>query len=179
MALFRTSECESMHRLFISHLRCLYDSELRLIDALPRFLAAAHSDRLKQACVEHLGETDRQVGRLEELFELITLKPRRVTDRAVAATIEAAELMMRADGDPSVRDAALIAALQSIEHLEIAAYGTARTWALHLGLRDAADLLQATLAEERTCDHGLTELAESGINAVATYVTETPAEDRA
>jgi ferritin-like metal-binding protein YciE len=172
MALFWSSSCDSMHRLFICQLRWLYDCELRMIAAMPRFIENAHSERLKRACRRHVGEADGQVKRLERIFDRLMLRPRRETADVLKGLIGDMRDLMRDGGDPSVRDAALIAILQAIEHLEIAGYGTARTWALHLGLKDVADLLDATLAEEHACDRSLTELAESGINAVATYVTE-------
>jgi ferritin-like metal-binding protein YciE len=172
MALFWSSSCDSMHQLFLCQLRYLYDCELRMIAAMPRFIEHAHSDRLKRACREHVADGDRQVKRLERIFDRLLLRPRRETADVVKGMIEDARDLMRDGGDPTVRDAALIAILQGIEHLEIAGYGTARTWALHLGLKEVADLLGETLAEEHGCDRALTELAESGINAVATYVTE-------
>lgn len=172
MSLFWSSPCDSMHRLFITGVNRLYDFELRLIEALPRFMDEARSERLKRACADHLVEVDAQVKRLEQLFDRLGLRSRRETDAAAKALLDQARAVWRGGGDPTVRDAALIAILQAIEHLEIAGYGTVRTWALHLGLHEAADLLQATLAEERACDRSLTEIAESGINAVATFATE-------
>jgi ferritin-like metal-binding protein YciE len=174
MALFWSSSCDSMHQLFICQLRWLYDCELRLIAAMPRFIENARSERLKRACRQHLGEADLQVKRLERIFDLLMLRPRRETADVMKGLIEDARDLMRDGGDPTVRDAALIAILQAIEHLEIVGYGTGRTWALHLGLKEVADLLGETLAEEHASDRALTELAESGINAVATYVTESP-----
>jgi ferritin-like metal-binding protein YciE len=173
----RRAGCDSMHRLFIDELRALYDAELELIEALPTLIAATHSRRLREACIARLELADRQVKRLEAVLDGLALARRRHEAIAARDLITSAIAVARGRGDLSVRDAALIAALQEIGHLAIAGYGTARTWALHLGLGEAADLLRLALDEERIGDRRLTGLAESGINAVATYVTEAVDDD--
>jgi ferritin-like metal-binding protein YciE len=161
----------SMHELFINQLRSLYDMELRLVEAFPDLIAGASTPSVKAALQEHLTETDEQIRRLERAMDDLALKRKRETSDAMKGFLDGAREVLRSSGDGSVRDAALIAALQGIEHCEVAAYGAARTWALHLGLQDIAELLQQSLDEESSADRRLTELAEDGINALATYAS--------
>ncbi len=163
-------ELKSFKDLFTNQIEDLYDAEQRLTKALPKMAEAAHSNQLKQAIQQHLSETQGHVSRLETIFREIGVEPKRETCEAMKGLISEGEDMMHAKGDPDVRDAAIIAAAQRVEHYEIAGYGTARTFALRLGLRQAADLLQQTLNEEAAADRKLTQIAESNVNVQATAV---------
>jgi ferritin-like metal-binding protein YciE len=163
-------ELKSFKDLFTNQIEDLYDAEQRLTKALPKMAEAAHSNQLKQAIQQHLSETQSHVSRLETIFREIGVEPKRETCEAMKGLISEGEDMMHAKGDPDVRDAAIIAAAQRVEHYEIAGYGTARTFALRLGLRQAADLLQQTLNEEAAADRKLTQIAESNVNVQATAV---------
>jgi ferritin-like metal-binding protein YciE len=111
-----------------------------------------------------LQETERQVERLERVAEKLGIKPKGKTCHAMKGLIEEGKEVISNTGDPSAKDAALIGAAQKVEHYEIAAYGTARTFARVLGEDDVARLLQETLDEEGAADKKLTEIAESGLN---------------
>jgi ferritin-like metal-binding protein YciE len=167
MGLFTSAEFNSLDDLFLEQLQDLYDAEHRLTKALPQMAAAAHSVELKAAFNDHLRETENQVRRLEQVFQLLGHSAERETCPAMKGLIEEGQEMIGAKGDPDVKDAALIAAAQRVEHYEIAGYGTARTFAQHLGHDQIARLLQETLDEEGNCDKRLTRLAEASINVKA------------
>ena len=122
---------------------------------------------LKMAFEEHARETQRHVSRLEQVFVFIGRTSHNVTCDAMKGLISEGKDIIDATGSPEVKDAALIGAAQRVEHYEIAAYGTARTFAQHLGLGDVVRLLQSTLDEEHQTDEHLTRLAEQRINVEA------------
>lgn len=167
MGLFTSMEFNSLDDLFIEQLQDLYDAETRLTKALPKMEEAAHSPALKSAFRDHLRETETQVNRLETIFQQLGKKSKRETCEAMKGLIAEGEEMVQAKGDPDVKDAALIAAAQRVEHYEIAGYGTVRTFAERLGHHEVARLLQETLDEEGNTDKKLTALAEQSINAKA------------
>ncbi len=166
MALF-SAEFNTLDDLFLAQLEDLYDAENRLVDALPKMAEAADSAALRNAFQSHLNETHGHVRRLEEVFQRLGKTPERETCPAMKGLIKEGEEMINAKGDPKVRDAALIAAAQRVEHYEMAGYGTLRNFALRLGLGDVANTLQKTLDEEGMADKKLTQLAESQINPSA------------
>jgi ferritin-like metal-binding protein YciE len=157
----------SLHDLFVNQLEDLYDAEKRLINALPKMADAASSDELKHAFLHHLEETRVHAQRLESIFESLSMEPKRETCDAMKGLIKEGEGMIDAHGEVTVKDAALIAAAQRVEHYEMAGYGTVRAFANQLGLSDASRTLQLTLNEEQSADKTLTRLAEAGINAHA------------
>jgi ferritin-like metal-binding protein YciE len=167
MGLFTSEQFDSLDELFLHHLKDLYDAEHRITDALPNMAAKASSPALKQAFENHLQETERQIERLEMVFETLGKDPERVKCNAMAGLIAEGKEVLDATGDADVLDAALIAAAQRVEHYEIAGYGTARAFAQRLGNAYAAELLQQTLNEEGAADHKLTSIAEGGVNAAA------------
>jgi len=166
MALFRT-ELNSLQDLFLNQIQDLYDAENRLLEALPKMAEAAHSAQLRQAFQSHLEETQGHVGRLEQVFEAIGEPPKRETCQAIKGLIAEGEEAIKAKGDPAVKDAALIAAGQRVEHYEIAGYGTARTLASQLAQQRSTVLLQETLNEEKAADRKLNDIAESSVNPQA------------
>ncbi|HEY8506540.1 MAG TPA: ferritin-like domain-containing protein [Gemmataceae bacterium] len=168
MGLFSSSPTfDSMEDLLVDQLRDIYDAEKRLTKALPKMADAASEVELKQAFLTHHRETQNHVRRLERVFQLMGKKADAKTCEAMKGLIAEGEEMVNAGGDPAVRDAALIAAAQRVEHYEIAAYGSARTFAQRLGLNDAAALLQETLDEEGKTDKLLTAIAERHVNVAA------------
>jgi ferritin-like metal-binding protein YciE len=169
MAIFGTPEFNSLEDLFINQIEDLYDAEHRIIRALPKMSEAARSTELKQAFDQHLAETRHQVERLDEIFRQLNRSPQRETCEAMKGLLREGEEMIDAKGDPNVRDAALIAAAQRVEHYEMAGYGTARSLAMHLGRSEAAELLEQTLEEEKAADSKLTHVAESGVNIHALH----------
>ena len=167
MAMFSSQEFNSLEDLFIHQIEDLYDAEHRIVRALPKMSEAAHSQDLKRAFDSHLAETRKHVDRLDTIFRDLKKTPERETCEAMKGLLREGEEMIDAKGDPSVRDAALIAAAQRVEHYEMAGYGTARALALHLGHNEAARLLQTTLEEEKAADRKLTQVAESEVNVHA------------
>jgi ferritin-like metal-binding protein YciE len=166
MKLFST-EFNSLHDLFVEQIGDLYDAEQRLTKALPKMAEAANSPQLKQAIQHHLLQTEGHVSRLESVFSQMGLEPKREACAAMKGLIAEGEEMISAKGDPAVKDAALIAAAQRVEHYEMSGYGSARSFARRLGLTQAATLLQQTLEEEKAADEKLNQIAESSINVKA------------
>ena len=164
MRLFTSNKLEHLQDLLIEQLEDIYDAEKRLVDALPKMAQAAHDQELKSAFMQHQRETENHVNRLEQVFQELGRDPKRETCDAMKGLLSEGEEMIEAKGDPDVKDAALIAAAQRVEHYEIAAYGCVRTFARRLGHDRIAGLLQQTLDEEGAADKKLTSIAERDIN---------------
>ena len=158
---------ETLQDLLIETLRDTYNAEKQLVKALPRMAKAANSDELRAAFEEHLAVTKDQVTRLERVFKELGVPVRGKHCVAMEGLIEEGKELMEEDHDPEVMDAGLIAAAQKVEHYEIAAYGTVRTWAEMLGHSKAAQLLNESLIEEADTDERLSELAISCVNVEA------------
>jgi ferritin-like metal-binding protein YciE len=158
----------SLQTLYVEELKDVYDAEHQLLDALAQMSEAAGSTQLKKAFTQHRQETQGQVQRLEQVFRGLGEEPERKTCEGIKGLLEEGKELLDAEGDRDAIDAALIGAAQKVEHYEMAAYGTLRTFALTLGRRDEAQLLQETLDEESAADEKLTDLAVSGVNAEAT-----------
>ena len=160
-------EAKTLDNLFHDTLKDIYYAEKKILATLPKMAKAAQNDELTAAFEKHRAETERQVERLERVFDLIDKKAQGKTcDAIVGITEEGAEIMKDYKGSPAL-DAGLIAAAQAVEHYEISRYGTLRTWAEELGLNDAVSLLQETLDEEKATDEALTKIAESVVNQEA------------
>jgi len=156
----------TMENLFLDEIRDLYDAEKQLTKALPKMAKAASSEELKQAIEEHLRETENQVERLEQVFEMLDQKATGKKCAAMAGLIKEGEEVIASTSD-SVRDAGIIAAAQKVEHYEMSGYGSARTFAQMLGHDEAASLLEETLEEEKNADRKLNDIAESQVNEQA------------
>lgn len=157
----------TLQELLIEELQDTYDAEHQILEALPKMEEAATNKKLATAFRQHHKQTETHVTRLEKVFQILGEEPKRKKCKAMAGlTAEGAEII-KEDADGDVRDAALIAAAQKVEHYEIAGYGTLRTWAQLLGHEDAVKLLQTTLDEEGATDKKLTALAEGGVNEAA------------
>lgn len=157
----------SMHDLLVHELKDLLSAEKQLVKALPKMIKAANSDSLKAAIEAHLEETKGQVERLNKAFELMEKPARPQLCKAMKGLIDEAGELLEEEVEESVKDAAMIAAAQRVEHYEMAGYGAARTFAETLGYAEIAELLQATLDEERAADEKLNEIALSEINTQA------------
>jgi ferritin-like metal-binding protein YciE len=155
---------ETMEDLFLEQVEDLYDAEKRLVKALPKMADATTSNSLRQAFESHLMETESHVSRLENVFRILGEDPKGHTCDAMKGLISEGEEVISNIDQSSLRDAGLIAAANRVEHYEIAAYGSARTFADILGLSEAASLLEQTLQEEKMADQKLTMLAESMVN---------------
>ena len=167
MAMFTSHKLNSMDDLLLDQLKDLYDAENRITDALPKMADAASSVELQAAFRDHLRETEEHVRRLEECFNKLGQSAERETCDAMKGLIKEGEHMLQAGGDPAVKDAALIAAAQRVEHYEMAGYGSARNFAQRLGRHDVSDILQKTLDEEGAADEKLTRIAETTVNRQA------------
>ena len=158
---------ETLRDLYVEQLQDLYSAETQLVEALPKMAKAATNTQLKAGFEQHLAETQRQVQRLEQIFQQLGEKPGSTTCKGMQGLIKEGEEMIKSKGDNAAIDAGLIAAAQRVEHYEIAGYGCVRTYAQQLGETQAMSLLQTTLDEEGATDKKLTQLAESVINLEA------------
>ena len=160
----KQSAAEGLRELFEDSLKDIYWAEKALTKALPKMAKNATSENLKTAIQEHLVVTQEQVSRLEQVFEIIGKKATAKKCDAMEGLIKEGEGIMEETQPGAVRDAGIIAASQKIEHYEIATYGTLCAFAKTLGEDEAAQLLEATLAEEKEADVTLTEAAYNTIN---------------
>jgi len=156
----------SLGELLVHELKDLYDAEHQLTKALPKMAKAATSSELKSAFESHLNQTMQHIERLKQVFASMDVKAARETCEAMQGLVKEGSEVLEEAMNAAIRDAALIAAAQRIEHYEIAGYGTARTFAYLLENSEAANLLQQTLDEEEQTDKKLTQIANS-INAHA------------
>lgn len=158
---------DNLSDLLIAQLEDLYSAESQLVDALPKMEQAAHASELKTAFRNHLAETKRQKQRLERAFNLLGHDAQEHSCEAMQGLIAEGEEIIGAEGDPEVKDAALIAAAQRVEHYEMAGYGCVRTFAHRLGHHEVGELLQETLNEEAKADKLLTDIAQRSVNLQA------------
>ncbi|QJD96607.1 ferritin-like domain-containing protein [Mucilaginibacter robiniae] len=165
-----TQEAEesALKELFVDELKDIYWAEQHLAKALKKMAKSATSDELRQALEQHETETEGQIERLKQVFEIIEEKATAKKCQAMEGLIkESEEIIEDTEEGTLTRDAGIISAAQKSEHYEIASYGTLRTLANTLGYADAAKLLDETLAEEKKTDELLTQIAESTINPSA------------
>lgn len=157
-----------LEKLFTDSLKDIYWAEKHLTKALPKMKKAATTDELKSAIEEHLAQTEEQVTRLEQVFELCGKKAQAKKCDAMEGLIKEGESVVEETEDDSMtRDAGIIMAAQKVEHYEIATYGSLVQFARTLGMDEAAALLEQTLEEEKETDQKLTQIAESSINEEA------------
>lgn len=145
---------------FVEELKDLYDAEKQILKALPKMVKAAENEELKAAFESHLEETENQIERLEQVFEIFGETAKGKKCKGMQGLIEEAQDLIKEDEG----DAALICAAQKVEHYEIASYGSLHAWAELLDESEATDLLQETLDEEKAADEKLTEIAETAAN---------------
>ena len=157
---------QTIEDLFVEQIQDLYDAEERLVKALPKMAEASTNSELRSAFEDHLQQTRGHVQRLEQVFAELGQDPKKETCEAMKGLIKEGEEMMDIE-QTNIRDAALIAAANRVEHYEIAAYGTARTFAQSLGLSQSPSLLEQTLEEEKKADAKLTQIAERTVNQKA------------
>ena len=161
------TKLSSLDDPLVHELQDIYHAEGQILKALPKMTKAASNRDLKTAFEEHRVQTEGQVKRLEEVFKLLGLPAKGKKCEGMAGLIEEGKKVMEEDAEPSVLDAALIAAAQKVEHYEIASYGCVCTYAEMLGLDQVHELLGQNLDEEESTDQRLTALAESVINIQA------------
>jgi ferritin-like metal-binding protein YciE len=156
-----------LRKLLLDELRDLYNAEKQLTRALPKLAKNATSEQLRDLLETHLEETEQQVSRLEDAFEMLGEKARGKHCDGIAGIIEEGSKMLEEDFEGAVLDAGIIAGAQRAEHYEIGAYGSVMAWAKVLGMKELASLLDQTLEEEKAADKKLSALAESTINRQA------------
>lgn len=161
------AKLNSLQELLVEEIKDLYDAEHQLTKALPKMAKAATNTQLQNAFTSHLTETEGHIKRLEQVFEALGEKPTRKTCKAMKGLVEEGSEAIEEDMEPEVKDAALIAAAQRVEHYEMAGYGSARSFAQTLGHSNVVKLLQQTLNEEGAADEKLTKIAESRVNEKA------------
>ena len=151
---------ESLRDLYVEQLKDLYNAEQQRIKALPKMARAASSEQLKAAFEGHLGQTRQHAQRIETIFEQMGEKAKGKTCKAMEGLVEEGGEVIKEDMHDGIKDAALIAAAQRVEHYEIAGYGCVRAYATRLGEEDAATVLSQTLQEEKEADEALSDIAE-------------------
>jgi ferritin-like metal-binding protein YciE len=158
---------KNLESLFYDGLKDLYYAERKILKALPKMARGASSEEVRKAFEKHKEETDGQVERLQQVFEIFGKRAASKTCPAIDGILEEGEEILETyKGQPAL-DAGLVAAAQAVEHYEIARYGTLKRWAEMLQLRDAVKLLDQTLEEEAATDEALTRIADADANARA------------
>jgi ferritin-like metal-binding protein YciE len=156
----------SLQDLYVDQLRDLYSAENQLLVALPKMIGAANDTELQEGLQAHYEETQEHVRRLQKIFSDLGETPGGETCEAMEGLVREGERTINTPGEPNVKDAALIAAAQRVEHYEIAGYGTVKRFAKMLDFDEAASLLDKTLQEEGAADHKLTKIAEGRLFSV-------------
>ncbi|MBA7699192.1 Protein YciF [subsurface metagenome] len=155
---------KDLNDLFLDTLKDIYYAEKHILKALPKMAKAANSDQLRAAFEKHYDETEGQVERLEQIFELLGKPARGKKCDAIEGILDEGKEIMEEYADTEALDAGLLAAAQAVEHYEISRYGTLKAWAAKLDLPQAVKLLDETLAQEKKTDASLSQLAEKAIN---------------
>jgi ferritin-like metal-binding protein YciE len=168
---------DTLEKLYVDELRDIYNAENQLLKALPKMAKGSSSPDLKSGFEKHLRQTETHVERLDQIFAELDESPKGKTCHAMKGLIEEGSEILKEDGEESVLDAGIIVAAQKVEHYEMAAYGSARTFARLLGQDKAAELLQSTLDEESETNESLNQLAENMVNPEALIGAELAAAD--
>jgi ferritin-like metal-binding protein YciE len=158
---------KTLDDLFLDTLKDIYYAEKQILKTLPKMAKAAQSEELRAGFEQHAVETEGQIERLEQVFELIGKPARGKTCDAILGIIEEGKEIMTEFKGTVALDAGLVSSAQAVEHYEIARYGTLKTWANQLGLKDAVALFDQTLQEEVATDKKLSAVATSNVNQKA------------
>ena len=158
---------KTLNDLFLEVLKDMYSAEKQILRALPKMSKSSESEDLARAFEKHREETEGQIERIEQVFEMMDKPARAKTCEAMKGIVQEANEVAQEFKSSEALDAGLIAAAQTVEHYEITRYGTLRSWATQLGLDDAAKLLNQSLEEEKKTDKLLTQFAEQQANAKA------------
>jgi|SRR5215213_6433303 ferritin-like metal-binding protein YciE len=158
---------KTLDDLFVDMLKDVYSAEKQILAALGKMTKMPDSEKLALAFDTHRAETEGQIERLEQIFASVGKPPQGKTCAAMQGILQEANEMAEEFKGSDALDAGIIASAQAIEHYEITRYGTLKSWALELGMQDAARLLERNLQEEKKTDQLLTKMAEERINARA------------
>jgi ferritin-like metal-binding protein YciE len=153
-----------MEDLFFDGVKDIYYAERKIVAALKKMIRGAKAEELKSAFGKHLQETEDQIERLVQVFEILGKPAGGKTCPAIDGILEEGQEILEEFKESPALDAGLLAAAQAVEHYEIARYGTLKSWALQLGHKDVAQLLEQTLSEEMKTDQALSQLAETKVN---------------
>ena len=160
MGLITPNDFDSLRELYTAQLRYLLSTENQIVKGLPDMIKHADDQQLKEAFQSHLQETEVHVDRLEELLGDLTEDVDDKKDPILTAIVGSGENITKESQPGPIRDAGLIATAQKVEHYEIASYGSARSWAIQLGLSNHAEMLQKTLDEEKHADKLLSTISD-------------------
>ena len=158
---------KTLNDLFYDTLKDIYFAERQILKTLPKLAKAAKSEELKSAFLTHRDETEGHVDRLQTVFEMIGKRAQTKTCEAIKGILEEGDEIMQEYAGSEALDAGLLAGGQAVEHYEMSRYGTLKTWATQLGMRDVAALLDQTLQEEKKTDALLSRLAQAKVNLKA------------
>jgi ferritin-like metal-binding protein YciE len=158
---------KTLNDLFLDTLKDIYYAEKQIFKSLPKMAKAANDEKLTAAFEKHQMETEEQIARLEQIFEILDKPARGKKCDAIEGILDEGKEVIEEYKGMAALDAGLLAAAQAVEHYEISRYGTLKTWAAALGMKDAAKLIDQTLAEEKKTDEALTKLAVTAVNAEA------------
>ncbi len=164
---------DTLNTLLEEELKDIYDAEKRIVKALPKMAKGASSEELRKALEEHLRVTQGHVGRLEQVFELLGVPAKGKTCAGMKGLLEEGDEVLAEDGTEELMDAAIIGAAQRVEHYEMAAYGTVRTFAERLGNSKVAAWLEDTLKAEKEADQTLPAISQQLLNGINTGAKET------
>ena len=153
--------------LFYDQLKDIYFAERQILKGLPKMAKAAKSEELKSAFLHHRDETEGHVERLQQIFDIIGKRAQSKTCEAIKGILEEGEEIIDDYAGSQALDAGLLAGGQAVEHYEMARYGTLKTWAGQLGMKDVVALLDQTLQEEKKTDALLSKLAQANVNREA------------
>ncbi len=151
---------ETLHDCFALKAMALLDVENQILKALPKMIKNVTNPKLQEALTEHMAETEEHVSRLEQIFEIIDVKPKKVKVEAIRGMIDDATWTMDQDTIPATLDTLIIGAARHVEHYEISGYMTLLDWAKMLGMTEAETIIEETLEEEKNADSGLSDLGE-------------------
>jgi ferritin-like metal-binding protein YciE len=160
-----SAKAKTLKDLFNETLKDIYFAEKQIVKALPKMAKAAHSPDLKKAFEVHREETQGQIERIEQIFELMEMPARGKTCDAIIGILDEGKEVIQEFGNSSALDAGLLAGAQAVEHYEMSRYGTLKAWAAKLGMNNAVKLLDETLQEEKKADQLLSQIAERAVNA--------------
>ena len=161
------AQSKTLQDLFSETLKDIYYAEKQILKALPKMARSAQSEELKAAFLTHQEQTEGQIERLEQVFEMMGKVARGKHCPAIVGIVDEGKEIMEDFAGTEALDAGLLSAAHAVEHYEIARYGTLIAWAKQLGLADAVPLLEATLKEEKETDQLLTRLASANVNKKA------------
>jgi ferritin-like metal-binding protein YciE len=164
---FFTKDIKSLNDLFMHGLQDLYYAENQIMKGLPAMIDNATNAQLREGFEKHLAETEGQVHRLRQVFELLDADPKGEKCPAIDGILKEGRDLVSEIDDPDVMNVGLIAAAQAVEHYEITRYGALIAWATELGRTDVVPMFKANLAEEKATDLKLTQMAERRVNPKA------------